>query len=161
MPGTISLAEKPLPGQGFLGRETSGWEMYPGQRNPWPGKVSVAEKSLAWKGIWEKFSSWERFHGQRNLCLVKVSGKTFPDCIGSSGKVTGKGFLGIEISAQEKFPVKILFLGKVSWADNSPAGLTNSFRGKVSLAEKSLTERFNGSEKSLSCKGFWEEFSRF
>ena len=52
--------------------------------------------------------------GQRNLFPVKVSGKSFPDFKGCSGKATrkcslpGKGFLGREISAQEKFQRKVL-----------------------------------------------------
>ena len=70
--------EKTLPGKGFLGRETSGLEGILGQnmlllKVLFLGKVSWAEKSLLRK------SFWERFHEQRNLCLVKFCEKSFPD----------------------------------------------------------------------------------
>ena len=55
-------------------------ERFPGQKNPFPGKVSWAEK----------LSDWERFSG-----------------------------LGREISAQERFLGKVLFLGKVFLAEKS------------------------------------------
>ena len=60
---TAIKTEKSLPGKAFLGRVTSGLERDHGLENHC-------------KGFQEKFSSRERFPGQRNLYLVQV----IPDC---------------------------------------------------------------------------------
>jgi hypothetical protein len=65
-------------------------------------KVSQAEKYLPRKGFWEKCSSWEKFPCQRNLSL---------------GKVSGKSFIVREISARERCLGKVIFLGKLSFAE--------------------------------------------
>ena len=90
----VSWAAKSLVWKGFLGRQISGWERFPGQRNLFlgkvagknslPGKSSLDREISARKDFWKKFPSCERFYGQRNFCLVKVFGKSFQDCKGCS-----------------------------------------------------------------------------